>query len=238
MMMMMMTVQSGSKPQPIHGESGASADATTQRFSTPHAADKYAGALGGTATHRREMRCILSALCNVPRGAKVLDLPCGTGRLVPELTRRGFMMTAADVSEHMVSHARAFLEQQGIHLADDRLLVASVFETGLPDDAFDATVCNRLLHHFYEPATRRNALAELRRITRGPIVASFFTIRSLDGVKFHARDRLRSRRATDRVPILPRVLEADARAAGLRVERWLATRPMISKQCYAAMVRA
>jgi SAM-dependent methyltransferase len=232
---MMTTVQSASKPHPVHGASGASADATTQRFSTSHAADKYAGALGGTATHRREMRCILSALRDVPAGARVLDLPCGTGRLVPELTQRGFMVTAADVSEHMVTHARAFLERQGLHLADDRLLVASVFDTGLPDNAFDATVCNRLLHHFYEPATRRNALAELRRITCGPIVASFFTIRSFDGVKFHLRDRLRSRRATDRVPISPRVLEADARAAGLKVERWLATRPWISRQCYAVM---
>ena len=233
----MPSVQQTNPSAPQRTVSGASAEATTQRFSTPHAADKYAGALDGTATHRREIRCIFSALRDLPNGARVLDLPCGTGRLVPELTRRGFMVTAADVSPHMVAHARSFLEQQGIHLADDRLLVTSVFNTGMADNAFDATVCNRLLHHFYEPQTRRDALAELRRITRGPIVASFFTIRSFDGVKFHVRDRLRSRRATDRVPISPRTLEADARAVGLRVEHWLATRPMVSKQCYAVMVR-
>ncbi len=217
---------------------GASAAATTERFSTPQAADKYAGALDGTATHRREMRCILSALNGLPRGAKVLDLPSGTGRLMPELIERGFNLTAADVSPHMIEHTRAFLEQRSIHLADERFVVASVFETGLPEGAFDATVCNRLLHHFYEADTRRKALAELRRITRGPIVASFFNSLTFDGGMFHVRDRLRAKRANDRVPIRPGVLEADARAVGLRVERWLSSRPWISKQCYAVLARA
>jgi hypothetical protein len=40
------------------------------------------------------------------------------------------------------------------------------------------------------------------------------------------------------VPIRPRALEDDARAVGLRVDRWLATRPGISKQCYAVLMRA
>jgi len=36
------------------------------------------------------MGCILNALHDVPNGAKVLDLPSGTGRLFPELSARGF----------------------------------------------------------------------------------------------------------------------------------------------------
>ena len=95
------------------------------------------------------MRCILKALRGVPRGAKVLDLPCGTGRLLPELAARGFDVTEADVSPHMLDHARQFAGERGVKIADDRFVVASVFDTGFIENAFDATVCNRLFHHFH-----------------------------------------------------------------------------------------
>jgi hypothetical protein len=123
-------------------------------------------------------------------------------------------------------------------MPDDRFVVASVFETGFSADQFDATVCNRLFHHFFESEVRRNALRELRRITRGTIVVSFFSSRSMLGTLFGVRDRLRSKRATDRVPISPATLALDADAAGLKVAAWHATRPGVSKQCYAVMQRA
>jgi SAM-dependent methyltransferase len=212
-----------------------SADDALERFNTHAAAVKYAASLGGTATHRREVRCILSAFAGLPRGASVLDLPCGTGRLLGALAGASYRITEADSSPYMVSLARAQAMEEGIDLPETAFAVASVFETGFPDRAFDAVVCNRLLHHFREPDVRRRALRELARVTRGPIVASFFTSRSLDAMLFRVRQIVRGKPAADRIPISPRVLEQDACATGLRVRRWMATRPGISKQCYAVL---
>ena len=215
-----------------------SAQETIERFDTPAAAAKYAASLGGTATHRREMRCILRALSGLSAGAMVLDLPCGTGRLLPELVQRGYLVTEADSSPHMVDLARQFAQQSGLRMNDDQFVVASAFDTGFADGQFQAIVCNRLFHHFREPQVRREALTELRRISSGPIVVSFFCNWSFDGVVFHLKQLLRKRKATDRIPISRTQFEMDAKACDLKVRRWMAIRPGISKQWYARLERA
>ena len=227
-----------SAPASTSSASRTSADEALDRFNTPQAAAKYTGGLTDTRSHEREMRCIRRGLRGVPVGSRVLDLPCGTGRLLPELSGMGYVVTEADSSPHMIDQARSFAAARGVKMPDDRFVVASVFETGFSADQFDATVCNRLFHHFFEADVRRNALRELRRITRGAIVVSFFSSRSMLGTLFGVRDRLRSKRATDRVPISPTTFALDAEAAGLKVTAWHATRPGVSKQCCAVMQRA
>ena len=218
--------------------SSTSAEETVARFDTADAAAKYARSLVGTATHARELRSIASALETVPRGGSVLDLPCGTGRLLPALLSWGFRVTEADSSPHMVNRARELAKNLTLHIEDNAFVVTSVFETGFPDASFDAIVSNRLFHHFREADVRRSALRELRRISRGPIVASFFSSKSIDALIFRSRNILRGRKPSDRIPIAPGVFEEDARAVGLRVDRWIAPRPWISKQCYAVLVKS
>lgn len=225
------------RPNPDPGPP-TSAEETLARFDTPEAAAKYARSLVGTKSHERELRAIATALAGVPRGATVLDLPCGTGRLLATLLSWGYRVTEADSSPHMVERARELAKKQSLQISDEDFVVASVFETGFADDAFDAVVSNRLFHHFREPEVRRKALVELRRIARGPIVASFFSSRSADALIFRLRNALRGKKPMDRIPISPRLFEDDARAAGLRVVRWIAPRPWISKQCYAVLARS
>lgn len=215
-----------------------SAAETLDRFNTPEAAAKYARALDGTATDRRERQCLQRALVDLPRGAAVLDLPCGAGRLLPFLTGLGYAVTAADSSPHMVELAREHARARSLPMPPDRFIVASVFETPFRDGEFDAVVCNRLLHHFREPAARRAAMRELARISRGPVIVSFFCSRSIDAIVFNLKQTISRRPATDRIPIATRTLIADAAAAGLRVERWLPARPPVSRQWYAVTSRA
>jgi FkbM family methyltransferase len=220
------------------GSEGTSVRETIDRFNTPDAAAKYARSLVGSRTHEREVRCIRRALDGVGAGARVLDLPCGTGRLLPMLLEAGFHVTEADSSAHMIDRARETAE--AIRADPERVAYAVADVSRLPfdDGAFDAVVCNRLLHHFREPEARRKALAELSRVSRGPVVASFFCSEGWDGAVFHVRNALASEKATDRIPIPFRAFADDADAAGLVIDATMPTRPGISKQWYVVMRRA
>lgn len=213
-------------------------DIICERFGSPEAAEKYAAAQVGTAMHRREVRCIKRVLGDLPAGAAVLDLPCGTGRLLPALLRRGYRVTEADSSPHMVEKAKETLARIGGREEQVRYIVADALGTGLPDRSFDAVICNRLLHHFPDSQTRRRVLAELARVARGRIVVSFFCSTAWDSAVFFARNALRRVHPDDRVPISYSTMSADARAVGLRVARVAAVRPGISKQWYLGLERA
>jgi hypothetical protein len=94
-------------------------------------------------------------------------------------------------------------------------VVRDVMQTGYPDGYFDAVVCNRLFHHFRESETRIRALSELRRVSRGPVVVSFFNAFALGAVRFQLRHALRRTVPLDRVPIPAWHFLNDVRRAGL-----------------------
>ena len=195
-------------------------------------------ALPGTDTDRRERRCLVAALAAVPAGSAVLDLPCGTGRLLGPLCGMGYQLTAADSSAHMVDLARQHADAQRLSMPAARFVVTDVMATPFADEAFDAVVCNRLFHHFRESEVRRQALRELRRIARGPIVVSFFRNLAWDAMTFHLKHFIRRRRPTDRIPINLSVFRRDVEAAGLTITQTLGVRPLISKNWYAVLRRA
>lgn len=214
-----------------------SAEQTRNRFDSEAAATKYARSLGGTATHRREVACIRTALRGVAAGSRVLDLPSGTGRLLPLLVEMGFRVTEADSSPHMIEQARRYA--QTLRLTQEvEFGVEDAFATSFGSGAFDVVLCNRLFHHFPEGEVRRRCLRELGRICRGPMVISFFCSASLGAMTFRLRNWLRRRTPTDRIPIPRERFVADAEAAGLKVVRTLATRGWVSKQWYGVLERA
>ena len=212
-----------------------SADEAVERFNTPGAALKYYSAQAGTAMHRREVRCIKRAVAGIESGGRVLDLPCGTGRLLPMLHESGYRVTEADSSPHMVDLARRAALEQGVDGARHEFCVSNALKTSWDDNTFDAVVCNRLFHHFLEPAVRRQALAELWRICRRRLVVSFFNSACIDGVIWRCRTSLRGDSPSDRVPIRVAAFRADVEACGLRLVNCMAVRPLVSKQHYAVI---
>jgi SAM-dependent methyltransferase len=213
-----------------------SASATRERFDTYDSSVKYAGALDATATHRREINCIRQCLAGIPPGALVLDLPCGAGRLLPFLCASGYRVFAADSSRHMVARARELAAREG--LAGIEFGVEDVLATSFARGTFDAVICNRLFHHFFESQVRIAALGELRRISRGGVIISFFCSRSLSSAGFLLKNRLSKQPATDRVPIPLSAITAEAAAAGLKVRKHMATKPFLGKQHYLELVAA
>jgi len=182
----------------------------------------------------------MKALRGIAPDSRVLDLPCGTGRLTRLLLDQGFRVTAADVSEPMLDIARKNIAQHGpasetaVPHVDFEL--RDVMQTGYADGRFDAIVCNRLFHHFTESGTRLQALKELRRISQGPVIISFFNSFALDAAYRKLRDKLRGRTRHDRIPIPYTTFHAELLAAGFRVQEKIAVRWGISPHWYVVAV--
>jgi SAM-dependent methyltransferase len=70
-------------------------------------------------------------------GARVLDVPCGAGRLTLPLAERGCMMTGVDVSQEFLDAARSAATERGLTAA---FLQADMREPPR-DGAFDAAFC-------------------------------------------------------------------------------------------------
>ena len=109
-----------------HQDQRTSADEAVDRFNTPKAALKYYSAQTGTGMHRREVRCIRRALSEIESGSRVLDLPCGTGRLLPMLHESGYRVTEADSSPHMVDLARRYAQEQRVDCTQHEFCVSGM----------------------------------------------------------------------------------------------------------------
>ena len=211
------------------------------RFDNAEVARTYARRKNApTRRNLREWACIEKALRGVPAGAHVLDLPCGTGRLEPLLAAKGFPVTAADYSEHMIEQATAaYLGSTGYEQLPEhiRFVCQDVMHTDFPDGAFDAVICNRLLHHYPTPELRRRALRELARITKGVLVVSYFSSLAVSAWKFHVSNHLKGRTPTDRIPIPFGELQKDLEDVGLRCTGSFPVRYGLSPQTYLRLTR-
>lgn len=93
-------------------------------------------------------------------GARVLDVGCGNGFWTVQLARRGFAVTACDLTARAADLTRRRLALSG--------LTAEVGEGNaedlpFPDGAFDHVNCQGVIHHTPDPA---RCLAEFRRVLR------------------------------------------------------------------------
>jgi ubiquinone/menaquinone biosynthesis C-methylase UbiE len=188
----------------------------------PHLLERYGSAAGAAAyrrkyerslfrrlSHRREMAIVAAALGDAGAGGRVLDCPCGAGRLVPTILRSADRVVAVDLSEAMVREAREALAPL-VEAGRVEFAVASADALPFPDGSFDAAVCHRLLHHLRTPEARGAVLRELARVARRGVVASF-----ADASTAKARRQKRRGRDGRRTALSPEEFIAEARAAGL-----------------------
>ncbi len=114
------------------------------RFSKPDVADDYPSKYRNTTRDRREINGIHKSLRDVPPRAHVLDLPCGSGRLMELLLSAGYSVTCADSSPSMVDLAEArWLEIKAAakgSFREPRFFVSNVLQTGFADNEFDAVI--------------------------------------------------------------------------------------------------
>lgn len=180
---------------------------------------RYGGLVRRT-NHKMLERALARALQEIPPGGLVLDAPCGTGILAPFLHSQGFRVVGADISPAMLAVA----QERGIaegHVRAD--LEAPPYRAG----CVDAVVSTRFLMHL-PPEARPAMLRGLAELARGPVIATVchpYTAKSFGralrralGFKAKVSPRLRRRE-----------IEAEAAAAGLRLERVIPVLPLLSE---------
>lgn len=171
----------------------------------------------GPRTDARERAGIvhLLALAGNPRGPW-LDVPSGAGRL-SELLPPPVVQSDRDPAMLVAAGPR-----------HDRAC-ASAASLPFADRSFTGALCMRLLQHIPGPRERTCILAELARVTTGPVIVSFFDSCSLQAARRWVR-RLTGKKRSGRSSVSRRQLTAELRAAGLEPVRWHATLRFLGEQ--------
>jgi len=79
----------------------------------------------------------IGSLLRLPAGARILDAPCGEGRVARALSAKGYRMNGVDLSEEFLEAARSKAKQHGFEMALERADVRSlVFK-----EEFDGAIC-------------------------------------------------------------------------------------------------
>lgn len=100
------------------------------------------------------------ATLNLPAGAKVLEIGCGTGRFARMAAARGYKVTAVDVSKIMLDYVAMKARQE--NLGDMELQHAGFLTMRFPKNTFDCVVSGLALHHLPD-AWKQVALDNIAR---------------------------------------------------------------------------
>ena len=119
------------------------------------AAEAYDSYMGG---YSRLLSSQLADLATIHRGQRALDVGCGTGALTAELVGRlgPGAVAAVDPSESFVAATAERYPGAEVRRAQAEALP-------FPDDTFDATLAQLVVHFMKDPVA---GLAEMRRVTR------------------------------------------------------------------------
>jgi ubiquinone/menaquinone biosynthesis C-methylase UbiE len=171
------------------------------------------GSTKGRFVNSLEKRLIERAIqfASFSAGAKILDLPCGTGRISLLLAEKGFDITGGDISPGMVEKSRENADQLGLPgRTSFRPLDAENMDC--PDDSFDAVVSLRFLGHT-PPEARIRILQEFRRVAKRYIIVAYYRKSSLQEM---ARRRSRKKAGTPWYPVRLKDVDAEFTKVGIR----------------------
>jgi len=125
----------------------------------------------GQLTYRLENALIFRALARagVVPPARILDVPCGTGRLSLPMSQQGYQVTGVDLSQAMLNQTLA--KAKGFPQLN--LLPGDAENLPFPDGSFDLAVSLRFFGHV-PPEVRQRVLGELKRVSRGPLIVAYY----------------------------------------------------------------
>ena len=217
------------------GDSETSSKAYQQQYQAFGEAAAYNAAYAQKPLKRmstvREFRILRRLLGAQGRSAAVLHLPCGGGRLSPQIAPFTDLIVEADIALGQVLYGK-----RGTTLNTPRVwMTASAFHIPFRDGSVDGTICCRLCHHLPTANERERLVRELLRVSKRFVIMTFFDYHSTKNIL------RRIRRPFNHKP--PKMTMTVARVRELAVENgarlvqypWLAA--ISSGHRYALMVK-
>ena len=125
------------------------------------AAANYESERAGKKWHS-EHAAVEQLLDHVEEGSRVLDIPVGTGRLIPYHKSRSFEVYGLDASPDMIAEARNYAAELSLDL---KLVEGDIRSIPFEDGFFDLVVCLRFLNWIDKHGVEQ-AVAELARVSR------------------------------------------------------------------------
>jgi len=178
----------------------------------------------------RELAILHQLLTLVDPVERLLNIPCGGGRLSEPLSKHCSALVEADVAFAQASYART----HGIYQDQARtaFLTASAFQAPFATGSFDGVVCARLLHHFSATADHQRLVDELCRIATRFVILSFNDSVSVKAVSRQLRGKPN--------PMTLRLADVErlAHGHGFNVLHTLSVSPFGSRHRYALLQRS
>jgi ubiquinone/menaquinone biosynthesis C-methylase UbiE len=173
--------------------------------------------------HNAEMRLVDRAFEFVPKSHRVLDVPCGGGRVALRLAKKGYSVSAADLSDSMIQIATETMAENKINCPVEK---QDVEKLTLPDRGFDTIISFRLFHHFPSPDIRSRVVKELCRVARKYVVLSYFSPYSATSVRNKLRAAMGGKRSQKHTTPLSEV-EGYFKNCGFKLVKDFAQMPLI-----------
>ena len=125
-----------------------------------------------TARDQRRFKDTARALAERVRpGGRILEVAPGPGYLAIELARRGFAVTAMDISRSFVRIARENAAEAGLTVTVEQ---GNASAMPFADGSFDAVVCMAAFKNFSDPV---GAINEMHRVLKPGGTASIYDLR-------------------------------------------------------------
>jgi ubiquinone/menaquinone biosynthesis C-methylase UbiE len=148
---------------------------------------------------------------------RVLDIPCGTGRIARLLVQRRYDLVCGDISQQMLEVARGQLAD-----AAAEFLPLDIYDLPFPSDSFDCVCCIRLFQHLTSDQ-RMLALRELARVSKRYVIANAMYTSMYYGLV--RRVRLALGRYAPRYTMSEQEMKHELTGAGLTLVRRIFPQP-------------
>ena len=131
----------------------------------------------------KEFKLLEHLLGSQPRCRTLLDVPCGGGRLSPQMEPYTDILIEADAGLGQLRYLKSTARPETTRV----WMSASAFHLPFLPQSVDGVVCVRLCHHLPTAAERERLVAELLRVARRFVVMTFFDYHSLKNYWRRAR---------------------------------------------------
>jgi ubiquinone/menaquinone biosynthesis C-methylase UbiE len=143
-------------------------------LATSYDDSRFGGPLG-PLKNWLDQRLVRRAVKHAGNIQRVLDVPCGTGRLVRSLVHGIPQLVGADVSRDMIDLSRRHGTFKGRSAGHLEYVQCDAQYLPFHNDSFDLVVSGRFLHHLFRvpQAARIQVMREFARVSRRWVLGDF-----------------------------------------------------------------